>query len=573
MYKFYIALIFFCSICSGTFAQEKLEFIQSHMIMKDFETALHWCKEGLKEDGENLQLKKMHVKILANMHLDFEALQCWKSYFLNQETMDYDLIETLGWSVLNACSKKNNPQLHATLLSGAFAADDVRAVKMLAEHLDSPNSFIRVMALQLSSRYRDEMIIEKIQEMVTREKVWFVRLEAIKALGMLQAGGSRLFLRKIITNDRALDEEKQAAAIAVVGSYGLISKHELASFLCSKRAGLRALGCNIIGFLDKQDSGAELYSLLKDPSPQVRLAALSNLYLIGICSLSSENAQQLATICDDGNPYVSVLASWVFAPYFMAKSVSKLRSWMQSSRKDVKCMAAYFLAKIGKKAQKEIVLTLKNSMDPFVRLNMALGMLGSEVDNALALEEIAFFLKNNQKKIMHFTPSFSLCSLVLPSKVRHTPQVPRYPNMVDNMARLDLLKILASLQYAGATESIREFLKNHQLGVSFTAANLLIGMEGQKALEIIKKFLDDEDVDLRLQAAIVLCANGDSDKALPVLEKLFYQVDRNRQIGILQAIASVGCKKSISFLLTLLDEPYAIIRLLASAAMIQCAYH
>ena len=111
------------------------------------------------------------------------------------------------------------------------------------------------------------------------------------------------------------------------------------------------------------------------------------------------------------------------------------------------------------------------------------------------------------------------------------------------------------------------------LGVSFTAANLLIGIEGQRALEIIKDFLEDKDKELRLQAAIVLCMNGESDRALQTLEALFHQVDRNRQIGILQAIGSVGSKQSIGFLLTLLDEPYATIRLLASAAMIQCAYH
>jgi hypothetical protein len=161
--------IFFSTICvlvSG-YAQEldSAAAIESHMIMRDYETALTLCKKAINSGNNSLELKKLHVEILAKMHLDFEAFACWKRYFQDQKEMDYELVETLGWSVLNACSKNSNPQLHATLLSGAFAVDDVRGVALIAKHLESSNSFIRFMALQLAPRYRDEMIIETIQNM------------------------------------------------------------------------------------------------------------------------------------------------------------------------------------------------------------------------------------------------------------------------------------------------------------------------------------------------------------------------------------------------------------------------
>ena len=574
MRYFYLVFLFLClGFCRASFSINVVSDVESHIIMRDFQTALDLCQKGLEEDGGNTKLQKLHVQVLANMDLDVEAFACWKTYFLDKDLTDYELIETLGWSVLSASSKKRSLQLHATLLSGAFVIDDIRAVKMLVEHLESPNGFIRAMALQLSIRYPDEVVIEKIREMVAKERVWFVKLEAIKALGMMQVEGSRACLRKIITEDKTLDEEKEAAVIALVSSYGDMSCDEIARLLHSKRMGLRCLGCNIIGFTDKQASLPGLYSLIQDTSPQVRVAALNNLYLLGISSLSCERMEKVAKLCDDAHPHVSIIASWVLAPYCMEKSIAKLQFWLQSSKQNVRSMSAYFLAKIGKKAKKEVVLALKNTLDPFVRLNMALGMLGSEIDNRLALDEIAFFLKNNKRKVMRLTAPFSLCSLVVSSKVRHTPEVPRYPNMVDNMARLELLNILASLQYEGAKDSIKSFLNNNMLGISYTAANLLIGIEGQRALDIIRDFLEDDDKDLRLQAAIVLCVNGERGEVLEILEGLFHEVDRNRQVEILQAIGSVGAKESIPFLLTLLDEPYATIRLLSSAAMIRCAYH
>ena len=455
-----IFIVLICLLTSSRLlSANKVESIESHIIMGDFHTALRICQKALDEDFDNTRLQKLHIKILANMDLDFEALQCWKTYFLDKEVSDYELIETLGWSVLNSSTQKKSPYLHAALLSGTFVIDDIRAVKMVIKHLDSPNSFIRAMALQLSVRYRDEIIIEKIRNMIAKEKVCFVKLEAIKALGMMQAGGSRAYLKKIITDDKALDEEKEAAVISLVSGYGFVSHNEILQLLHSNRSGLRCLGCNIIGFIDKQDGEKDLYPLLKDLSPDVRMAALNNLYLLGISSLSPDSIAHIAMLCEDSNPRVSILASWILAPYFIEKSTAKLQFWLQSSRQNIRCMAAYFLAKIGKQEKENIVLVLKNSMDPFVRLNMALGMLGSEIDDQLALDEIAFFLKNNQKKIMNFTPPFSLFSLVLSSKVKHSPQMPRYPNMVDNMARLDLLKILASLQYMGAKDSIRKIFK------------------------------------------------------------------------------------------------------------------
>lgn len=566
----YIALL---GVSSSLCALNRVDEVQTHILMKDFHRALDLCKGALEEQQDSLELKKLHIQILASMDLDVEALQCWKTYFLDQAIDDYELIETLGWSVLSASSKKKNPQLNSMLLSGAFVIDDIRAVKMLVHHLESPNSFIRAMALQLSVRYPDEVVIAKIRHMVQKERVWFVKLEAIKALGMMQVEGSRACLRKIITEGSRLDEEKHAAVVALVSSYGQVCQDEVQELVYSKRMGLRCLGCNIIGFTDQQKSRGELLSLLEDSSPQVRVAALNNLYLLGISGLSTSELDRVSTLCDDPNPEVSVIASWMLAPYCQQKSIAALQCWMQSSRQQVRCMAAYFLAKIGKGAKREVLMSLKNQLDPFVKLNIALGMLGTGIDDRVALDEVALFLKTTQKKVMHFTPPFSLCSLVVPSKVRHTPEVPRYPNMVDSMTRLELLNILASLDYEGAKESMKTFLKSNMLGISFTAANLLISIEGQRALDIVRQFLTDEDQQLRLQAAIVLCANAEGGMALDTLHALFHEVPRALQVEILQAIGSVGEKRSIPFLMTLLEEPYASIRMLASAAMIRCAYH
>lgn len=111
------------------------------------------------------------------------------------------------------------------------------------------------------------------------------------------------------------------------------------------------------------------------------------------------------------------------------------------------------------------------------------------------------------------------------------------------------------------------------MGSTFYASKALLEEGDHDAEEVIRKLLEDEDIHVRLQAGLVLALYGEDEKAFDVLKEAYYQVDRELKGHILEALGQLGSKKSISFLMGLLDDPFNVNRMLAASAIIQCVYH
>jgi HEAT repeat protein len=132
---------------------------------------------------------------------------------------------------------------------------------------------------------------------------------------------------------------------------------------------------------------------------------------------------------------------------------------------------------------------------------------------------------------------------------------------------------LAIFQYPPTIDLLRQFLKEQNFGGAITAASTLIEEGTPVELELVESLLDDPDSAVQLQAAMVLGAMTQDERALFILETAFDRVDREMKIQILERIAAVGSKKNLPFLLKQMQDPYQAIRILAASALITSLNH
>ena len=570
---FFFLLLIPTLVFSNYDENNEVKRIYSHLLIRDYSTAIEECEKALFYFPESTRLERALILALAESGKDEEAIAKWKQWRKKNEKEDHDLLETIAWGILNRT--ENSPQfaINTTSLLSAFFTQDVRAVKILKSFISSPNAILRAGAVQLSASYHDATLIHEIKRLLQEEKVWFVRLEVIKALGNMQIKECREDLKKIISHSRSGAEEKAVAIAALVSMYDRVDKNELEQLIHSKRAGLRQLACQVIAHLDLRSAVPSIIEFLADTSPDVRIAALNTLYLIGLQHLSPDCLEKIIELMGDHHPVVSITAAWITMRYHPTLGKLTLKKWIYSSDEPSRRFAAYIIASSGTAGEDLVIEALKMSSDPFVKANLALGMIGHTSHTKLAAETLYSFLLLNTKKIMKGPSGNPLFSVLAPTEMRHTPQTQQYPMLIDQQVRLEIYSILAKLEFAKAEDAIKTFLKHQILGITFAAGSALLQEGGIGTIEILRTLLQESNEMVRIQAAFVLALSGKEGEAIEVMQKGYLKVDREMKMNILGALGQIGDKTSVPFLIELLDEPYQALRVVAASALIQCLYH
>ena len=571
MKYFILVFLFLTAVYSAE--EEAIKRVHSHLLIQDERSALIECESALKLYPESKSLQKIYIKTLAQNGKAVEALVFWKKSELGSELEDPDLIEALAWGILSYSRNSSQFVVNMASLMSAFFTDDVRAVKMLLEQLHSSNAILRAISAQLSPRYRDEVLIEKLQSLLKEEKNWFVRLEVIQALGAMEVKGSKEALKKILCHSRSTVEEKVAAMTALITIYEHVDTQEFSKLLKSKRAGLRQLACEIISHLDMKDKIPLIAKLLEDPHPDVRTSALKTLYFMGLKELNPVYLSKILDLTEDPHTSVALTASWV-AIHFAPKTALKvIRDKIYSTDDAHRRLAAFILGRTGLGGDLLAQEVMRISPDPFVKANLALGMLGQKEDLTQAADILYTFLKLRKGKIMWDTFTQPFFPLVAPSTVYHIPQATQYPTVVDRLTRLDILGKLAVLKHPQAEEAVKSFLTHQTVGVTYAASIILLEEGGKEAVDILRNLLQEESENVRIQAALVLALSGGDNEAVEVLQEAYKKVDRDMKVNILGALGHIGDKQSIPFLIDLLEEPHQILKIVAASALIQCVYH
>lgn len=551
--------------------------IHTHLLINDPLSAIEDARQLIPLFPESKALRLAFVRALCERGDEMEALREWKHLSSQHKEIlsDRNCLEMLAWGVLSKAEASNQLVIRLNSLIGAALTRDAKAIPLILDQIRGSNALLRTVAIQLASELGDIPLQNEISRLLKEEKIWYVRLEVIKAIGKLRMTRHREDLIAIIGNAKTLVEEKVAATVSLLGMYDTIDEKELKNLIKSSRAGVRELACQIISHLDLHDKVHELLPLLKDSHPHVRISVLNTLGLLNVKVIADKPLFKIIQpLLEDPVQEVAITAAWLALINGEKKVKEQFSEWILNAGPKIRRLASSALSVCGKEGVKLSKQLLKEASDPYVKVNLALGLIGQRKHVEIASEALYAALKQEEQTLwMWDKNSNPLFRSLSPSEVRHIDQIPNYPSVVDQMTRLELLSVLSILRYPKAQEAVKGFLQNQAWGASGAAAVTLLREGDEEALELVAGLLDDPDQKIRIQAALILAMFGGEKAAVKVLKEAYPTSDREMKVHILEAIGKIGDSESIPFLLEIINEPFQVLRVVAATALIQSIYH
>ncbi len=572
------AAICICTSAYSVFSEEEYKKrVQAHLMISDRGAAVEEAKSALKEFPESKSLQMAYIRALCEKGDEMEAMEQWIETRIQfqDEKEKRRMLEMLAWGVLNKGESSSQINIRMNSMLGAAFTRDAKAIPILLGHLRSSNALLRSIALKLSSSFGDAPLKEEIARLLKGEKVWYVRLDAIQAAGQLRMSELKPELKEIIGNPRTLIEEKASAIIALVSMYDTIERDELLSLVESDRAGLRQLAAEGIAHLNLFEETDLLLPLLKDASSDVRISALNAIALMRLQKIGEAAVSDLiADNLNNTSPEVAVTASYVLLLNDEKEGSRHLAKWIKSPNAEWRRLASAALAASGRYGLKLELKEFYETDDPYVKVNLALGLIGQRIQVKMACDALhKVFSQEKNTLWMWDASSNPLFRSLAPSRVKHVEHIPHYPAVVDQLVKLEILSILSILRYPQAQHAVREFLQARTWGVTGAAAATLLQEGDEEDLAAVRELLTDPDEKIRVQAAMILAIVGSDPSAVKILQEAYPHVDREMKVHILEALAHIGDRDSIPFLLDILKEPFQILRVVSASALIQCLYH
>lgn len=577
----YIFTAFFSFLLSSSFAEETFSLYQNqkrikdHLLLKDYQGAMQEAEEALLRFPDCKELRVLKIRVLSASGRDLDAFRSWKKIAEDHGEIkeDLNLLEAIAWSVIENAKNSSQQVVNISSMIGASLTQDAKAVEILLENMRSSNAYIRMVAVRLSTKFGDKKLIDYLCQMMKKETVWYVRLELVQALAKFQIQEIKPVLKEVIASDRTSMEEKAIALESLLSLTDTVDENELLHLLKSNRAGLRYLASEVISYLKLEGYELSLLELLKDPNPNVKMMALNTFSTIGIKNHKVEVLSKLEELAQDPDSYVAMTACGVLMYYNKELAKAILTDFVFHENPAFRRFASSVIAQSGGEGERLGVLLLDSSSDPFVKANLSLGLLGHAKDKQKLCKSLAEFLQTYTNKIMLDKSRNPHYSILAPSEIRHTPEMIQYPALVDQHIRLHLLSQLSILRYPGSSKAVKSYLKAQTFGTTFSASSLLLQEGSEESAEAIKELLLDTDIKIKVQAALVLALFGSDEDSLQILQEAYPLVERDFKLHILEAIGHIGSKKSIPFLLEILDDPFNMMRIVAASAIIQCVYH
>ena len=559
----FVPLIIFSLPSEKNFLQR----IESHILIQDYSSALQEANIAIQKFPKSKNVRARYIETLALSYKDYEASTLLKSFIEEYGIESGSLIEEVCWGIINKAALSSQYQTRLTASIGAYLTHDIRAVLLLKEKLKDSNAVIRSIALQLASSYMDKPIKDEIIKLLENEKLWLVRLEVIKAVGNLKIKEKKSDLKEIIASDSSTYEEKEVATNALASITDNLEIKELLEISKSRKKGLRKLACDLIAYFDFNQASDVIQSLLDDPISEVRMAALNTVALVFLNVTELE--KNILKLLDDPDPTISITAAYVAVLKNIKIGEKRLARYIYNDNIENQRFAAACLGNLINKCldlKKEV---LSKHKDPYVLVNIAMGLITERKFVEKSSDVIYNFLKNEKNKIMLDTRKNSLFQTLTQSYIRHVDQIPNYPEAVDQITRLNLLNMLAIVQDTRAQDAIKDFLTKKGLNITGFAATMLLKEGDSDALSLVKEVLNEKDEKTRVQAALVLGMIGKEAYVIDVLIEAYKNADHELKIRILEVLGSVSHKNSINFLIDALTEPYQILRVVAASSLIR----
>lgn len=548
--------------------------IRLFFLLKHPQGALETCISAIEQFPQSLEIKKLYLQALSQSGRSLYALQLWED--IKSELSDAKersrIQEDLAWGILSTGKSSSQLAIKNFSLFNSFQTQDARVSEMILHALNSSNALERALAVRLAAKYGDTLLHRFIIKLLTTEKISFVRKELIQAIGIGKISEGREVLKNILSMDIDPDEKYLA-----IHSLSLLCENlgsqEIIALLEHPCASFRLLAIEIIDKLNLADLYPLLFITLQDSSLEVKIAGLKTIGLRVSSKWSIDQRNAITACCYDPNPFISLLAAWncllqeedIGNTIFIEK--------MQSTNLSIRIFASALLSFTGFKGLPLILSIFESSKDPYIRANLARGLISLRVLVKEASLVLLHFIRDTQTPIMWGKGQYVFFPMISPSNIAPSPLCYNLRYVVDGMTRLSLLNNLLIIDPTSAIEIARNYLHNHFWGLSGNASIMLMETGNGYCIDLVKNLLNDPHKKIRLQAALVLAFMHQDEESIKVLEELYYTVKQSEKFSILEALGQLSTKQSIPFLMNLLSEPFMSIRVTAASILIQSLYH
>jgi HEAT repeat protein len=545
--------------------------VKSHLLIDDPSSALEEAVGLVERFPDSTEVRSALIEALAAGGFEEKALEAWGHLSAKVPDLGADrhLLEELSWGILRKGLESTQYGIRLASLIGAYLTHDVRAMSILLKMMRDSNAVIRSVAVQMAASFRDAPLKDEIARMMNEEKLWIVRLEVIKAAGQLRMKSLAPKLKALVQSEKTTYEERTFAIEALLSIYDDITFDEWKALAHSNRAGLRHLACSVAAHFHLDEAREGVLNLIHDSHPDVRIAALNafGLHYRKNTSLE-ETKERLSPVLADPTPEVAITAAWA-ALIADAGGGENLARWVGDSLPENRRLAAAALSASGRQGVKLSTAALKESTDPYVKANLAMGLLGQRQEVGTCCDILYEFLQGEKRLWMWDTRPNPLFQVLAPSQVRHVDHIPNYPEAIDQMTRLNLVSLLALVEDPRALGALKNFLQKRTWGITGVAAATLLQEGDESSLEVVRQLLTDPEPNVRLQACLVLAMLGRDETVLQDLQNAYVGADHERKLHILEAMGRVGSIETFHFLISVFKEPFPILRIAAAAALIQ----
>lgn len=551
---------------------DSLRRIYSALLIGDSATAVYEAESALKRTNGDKDLRVALGKALASAGDEKKALKVYRQ--LTEEFEDnFDkpgLLEEICWGILHKSLKSPQYGIRVASLVGAYLTRDVRAVKVLQTMLQDSNAVLRAIALKLCRNYPDGPLLDEISSLVQREKMWPVRMELIQTIGALRLKKEIPYLESVLLSDHADFEERALAIQSLVHMFDRIELDQIRLLASSKRAPLRRLAAEAVAHFEVKEAKNLILPLIYDPRPDVRSSALhaaSQVFIPG-CDYA-EMKSLIEHSLRDFDPTVAIMAGYAALLLDPAFGQKEIKKWLYDEKPENRWLAAGAVARSGSLGASLALETLRKSKDPYVRVNLALGLLGQRIEIKRCCNILFEFLIAEKKRCM-WDERLPYFQILTPSRAVPNDDIPNFPEAVDQMTRLELFSFLAIMGDARALEALKDFLQKKTWGITGLAAATLLKEGEQESMEVVRELLKDPHPTIRMQAALVLAMFGKDEQVASILEEAYPAADHTQKLHILEALGHIARPESRAFFIRALDEPFEVLRVVAASSLIQC---
>lgn len=542
--------------------------VHAHILIGDYQSALKEAKANLSCYPDSLLSYEMLLRAHASLGNEEEMLQTWAlilDKFPNNEKERFLLEEMCLGILKKGCESESL----TTRLIGFLAIAKSQlpeAVALIKKGLGDSNALLRALNVELASLYADKPLQEEILELFKTEKSVEVRCEILKAIVKLKL--KELIpelIHSLEKKHKMAAKEKKATILALAELREEITSEELKKLIKSGRSWEIELACALMRKWHMVNEADLLIPLIEKSPKEVKVEAIKT-----IGYLQRGDISVLEKACYDDDPLVGITASWAIGFLDFNKMEKAFSHWFAEEKKSIIYMACAALMMHGKKAIPIAEKYLKNSSDPYVKANLALSFLKLRFDTEENADILYCFLHDTKDKLMWVEDFFPYLQK---STVSHSPLVPNLPEATNQKMRLEILNLLAIVEYKKAEDALREFLKETRWELAGEAAETILQEGDETAIALVKNLLHEEDKHLKSQAALLLALWGKDSDAMECLTEIYKTGDRSLKIKVLEALGFIGDANSIPFLIECLKEPSSIIRLVAACTLLQTLYH